>query len=189
MKVLKGFYKGVELAVPEGGLVRPTVDHFKKHISRIARGKNPKIVWDLFAGSGGVGIELLSEGAVEAVFVEQLSRAMDCLKLNIAECRLKNPSTFSQQKHECILSPVEGFLQSPRLEVVKGEPDLIFLDPPYTPEALEKVLAPLLICPLVTTNALILVEHISGHLPSYSNATLEFQEIYGPKVLTGLRRK
>ena len=112
MKILKGDFKGVDLAVPEGGIVRPTVDHLKKNILEMVISEiKPEIVWDLYAGSGGVGLEFLSIGASTLIFVEHWKRAVDCLKLNIAECGLKNPSSFSKKKYDIFLEPVEGFLK------------------------------------------------------------------------------
>lgn len=136
MKILDGIYKGVELTAPDDGSARPTVDHLKKHIRRLTADIKKEIVWDLFAGTGGVGLEFLSGGSQEVVFVEELKRVLACLKLNIAECNLKNPSKFSQQNPVVVQSLVESFLKTP---TTTKSPNLIFLDPPYGKNWMEKI--------------------------------------------------
>jgi 16S rRNA (guanine966-N2)-methyltransferase len=185
MKVLKGEYKGIELAIPEGGLVRPTVDHFKKHIVRIAQSHNVTTVWDLFAGTGGVGIELLSLGATKALFVEYQREAYNCLRLNLAECNLKNPTAFNKQDITTFFESVDIFLTHKKREW--NEPDLIFLDPPYGQD-LEKPLKALMSLAHITSRSLILIEHVSGTLPKEFHKNIILEEIYGPKSLTGLKK-
>jgi 16S rRNA (guanine966-N2)-methyltransferase len=185
MKVLKGAYKGVELAVPEGGTVRPTVDHLKKNIMNLITPFKVEVVWDLFAGSGGVGIELLSQRAKHGVFVDQYKKAMDCIKLNVAECRLKNKAAFAEQTWETVLSSAEDFLKGGGT----SSPDLIFLDPPYD-YSVAKMIPLIFTCPKVTHQTVVLIEHVKENFSEkgFENHIL-FQKIYGPKVLTALIKK
>src|ERR1700683_1020685 len=184
MKILKGSYKGVDLAVPLGtDQVRPTVDHVKKNIFSLLDTFKPKVVWDLFAGTGGVGLEFLSRGSSAAVFVEQSRKATDCLNLNLAECRLKDADTFARQLHEVILSPVSAFLKNPKLKKVTTQPNLIFLDPPYGSAEVKKPIPLILACPLYQASCLVLIEHVLEdlQLPWTGTQTL-FHEVYGPKA-------
>jgi 16S rRNA (guanine966-N2)-methyltransferase len=188
VKILKGAYKGVELASPSDGSVRPTVDHFKKHILRIAEEHKPKVVWDLYSGTGGVGIELMSNFAVEGIFVEQLGKAMDCIKLNVAECRLKNPQNFTRQKWTFFLEPVEQFLKT-ATNSSTAAPDLVFLDPPYGKDMLKKIVPLLASCALVKASTRILIEHVGDEKIIFDSAhSFEIrEETYGPKTLTLLK--
>jgi 16S rRNA (guanine966-N2)-methyltransferase len=190
VKVLKGIYKGIEIATPDHEAVRPTVDHFKKHILRIAEQAKPRVVWDLFAGSGGVGIELLSLGAEHVVFVEQMKQALACLRLNLGECQIKAPRSFLAQKTQVVQSTVEAFLKDPPALGVDALPDLVFLDPPYGQGYMKKFAPLLLGNPLCGPRTLFVAEHVvDDPLPALQNlGRIVFQEIYGPKVLTAFRK-
>lgn len=190
MKILKGAYKGVEITAPETGEVRPTVDHFKKHIIRIFEDHKPKIIWDLFAGSGGVGLEFLSLGASQAVFVEQLKKATACLNLNLAECRFKNPELYSTQNIQVVLASAESFLKNPDHYQIHRTPNLVFLDPPYGQNIMHKVTPLLLSCPLIDKNTIIVAEHVQDDpLPNLKpDGELVSEEIYGPKTISIFRK-
>jgi 16S rRNA (guanine966-N2)-methyltransferase len=190
VKVLKGYYKGIELATPDHEAVRPTVDHFKKHIIRFFEETKPLVIWDLFAGSGGVGIEFLSLGARHVVFVEQLKQALACLRLNLGECQLKDPPRFSAQKAQVIQAPVERFLKEPSAFDSVPSPDLVFLDPPYGQGYIKKFTPLLLSNPLCSEKTLFMAEHVvDDPLPNLGDGgALIKQEIYGPKILSLFRK-
>ena len=74
----------------EGMDTRPTTDRIKETLfNMIAPYLYDSIFLDLFAGSGGIGIEALSRGAMEAVFVEKNPKAMACVKENLQKTHLK----------------------------------------------------------------------------------------------------
>ena len=106
------------------------------------------VVLDLFAGSGGIGIEALSRGAREAVFVENNPKAMDCIKENLKFTKLAG-------KAVTLTSDVMNALY--RLEGEKVF-DYIFLDPPYDRELERKVLEYLSDSDLVYEDTQIIVE-------------------------------
>lgn len=87
---------------------------------------------DLYAGSGALGIEALSRGAAEAVFVERSRRALGCLRQNLATCGLEEHATVVA--HD-VGRALERGLPS-------GPVDIALLDPPYdlAPAALAAVL-------------------------------------------------
>lgn len=190
MKILKGSYKGVPLAAPQDGSVRPTVDHVKKHIFRGDENYRGKAVWDLFAGSGGVGLEYLSRGASELVLVEQQKSAISCIQLNLAECRLKAPATLAQQQVTVVKANVDQFLRDPESYGVHRAPDIVFLDPPYGQGLVARTAEQLLACELITPDTRILLEHVTddplGELGE--RGRLEREETYGPKRLTWFRK-
>jgi 16S rRNA (guanine966-N2)-methyltransferase len=187
MKILKGFYKGVEIAVPIDGPVRPTVDHLKKNIFTLAKKHcpSPQIVWDLFAGSGGVGLEFLSRGARCVVFVERLNKALSCLRLNLGECGIRNSESFASQKTSVVAAPVEDFLITPEKFGGTQQPDLVFLDPPYGQGWMKKIVPQLAACRLVGPKTFFIAEHVTDDpFENTSGAIIIQREIYGPKVLT-----
>lgn len=87
---------------------------------------------DLYAGSGALGIEALSRGAEQAVFVERSRRALDCLRQNLAACGLEEYATVVVQD---VGRALERGLPT-------GPVDIALLDPPYdlAPAALAGVL-------------------------------------------------
>jgi len=91
---------------------------------------------DLFAGTGAVGIEALSRGATEAVFVERSARAVEAIRDNLARARLTEAGTV-------VRSEVTAWLG--RHAAAQGLFDLAVCDPPYEVEGepLERVLAAL----------------------------------------------
>lgn len=119
MRVIAGTAGGVRLVVPETD-VRPTMDRVKAAIfSSLHTGIVGARVLDLFAGTGGLGIEALSRGAASATFVEENRAAVLAIEQNFVRTKLRGPV----RKQE-----VFAFLES----VMKRERfDFIFADPPY----------------------------------------------------------
>ena len=119
MRVIAGSAGGIRLDVPKTG-VRPTMDRVKGAIfSSLGEAIIGARVLDLFAGSGALGIEALSRGAVSAVFVEENSNALAAIERNLARTKLQG-----QVRRQDVFS----FLQStPTREPFR----IIFADPPY----------------------------------------------------------
>ena len=84
MRVIAGSARSLKLKTLEGIETRPTTDRIKETLfNMISPQMYDCIFLDLFAGSGGIGIEALSRGAKEAVFVEKNPKAMECVKENL----------------------------------------------------------------------------------------------------------
>lgn len=89
MRVITGVAKGRRLYAVPGQSTRPVTDRVKVSLFNIlAGGLEDARFLDLFAGTGGVGIEALSRGAAEAVFVERDDRALATIRRNIELTRL-----------------------------------------------------------------------------------------------------
>mgnify|MGYP000248993809 CR=1 FL=1 len=90
MRVIAGSARSLKLKTLEGIETRPTTDRIKETLfNMISPQMYDCIFLDLFAGSGGIGIEALSRGAREAVFVEKNPKAMECVKENLKFTRLE----------------------------------------------------------------------------------------------------
>ena len=77
MRVIAGTARSIPLATPSGKDTRPTTDRIKETLFNILQPDVPGSRFlDLFSGSGGIGIEALSRGASEAVFVESGREAL-----------------------------------------------------------------------------------------------------------------
>jgi 16S rRNA (guanine966-N2)-methyltransferase len=119
MRVIAGSAGGIRLAVPKHG-VRPTMDRVKAAIfSSLGDAVIGAHVLDLFAGSGGLGIEALSRGALSATFVEQDRQSAGIIESNLAKTKLggrvREQDVFAFLRRA---SSVEKF-------------QIIFADPPY----------------------------------------------------------
>ena len=95
MRIVAGKLKGRSLDSPEGDQVRPTSSRVKEAMFNALYSLNAiedAKVLDLFAGSGALGIEALSRGSAEAVFVEKSSRNAKLVRQNIEKCGLGEQS-------------------------------------------------------------------------------------------------
>lgn len=122
MRVIAGSARSLRLKTLDGLDTRPTTDRIKETLFNIMGPTVYDAVFlDLFSGSGGIGIEALSRGAREAVFVENSAKAMSCIKYNLKFTRLESRALT-------ITADVMNALY--RLEEEKTF-DIIFMDPPY----------------------------------------------------------
>ena len=118
MRVIAGKVKGLKLKAPEGLDTRPTTDKTREAIFGSLQFEIPgSRVLDLFAGSGAMGIEALSRGADEAVFIDKSRNAVRCIEDNLKAAHMSAK----------VINP--DF--SSALQRLEGEFDFIFVDPPY----------------------------------------------------------
>ena len=93
MRVISGSARGLKLISPEGIDTRPTLDRVKESVFNIiARDVGGATVLDLFAGSGALGIEALSRGAVHADFADSSSEAAGCIRKNVSNAKFLDKS-------------------------------------------------------------------------------------------------
>lgn len=129
MRVIAGSFKGRKLQTPEGMDVRPTTDKVKEAVfSAVQFDLYGASVLDLFSGSGQMGIEALSRGAEQAVFVDISPKSLNITRNNIS-------SLVLEDKAMCYLSDGRDFLKTDRKSY-----HIAFLDPPYEKGLIEDVL-------------------------------------------------
>ncbi|MHB8150591.1 MAG: 16S rRNA (guanine(966)-N(2))-methyltransferase RsmD [Desulfobulbia bacterium] len=138
MRIISGSARGRKLLAPGqrfGELIRPTSDRAREAIFNILAAKvaGARVV-DLFAGTGALGLEALSRGAVSAVFVDAQRSVVDLIEKNIALCGFGERATVLQR------DLVRGLAFLAPLKPVGGF-DLVFLDPPYSGTLAQRVLA------------------------------------------------
>lgn len=149
MRVIAGKAKRVQLNTVPGMDTRPTTDRIKETLfNMIAHGLGDAAFLDLFAGSGAIGIEALSRGALEAVFVEKNPRAAACIRENLSRTKLEN---------EAVLMTTDVLSALRRMEGTRKF-DYIFMDPPYNLELEKEVLTYLADSALLAEDALLIVE-------------------------------
>ena len=128
MRVIAGKYKGRKLNSPEDNNVRPTTDKAKEALfSILTNDIYGARVLDLFAGTGGLGIEALSRGASYCVFADSSKRSLSLIKSNLEHCKVEEPTRVAAGDYRKVLKNLAG-----RIEDGLEEPfDIILLDPPY----------------------------------------------------------
>ena len=121
MRVISGKYKGKNLIGFDIDGTRPTMDRVKESLFGIIQNniKN-SIVLDLFAGSGSLGIEAISNGATEVYFIDNNIELINIIK--------KNTTGMNDNIH-IIKSDYKNALELIKNSNIKF--DIIFLDPPY----------------------------------------------------------
>lgn len=152
MRVIAGQYRSRKLIAPPGSGTRPTSDRLRETLFNVVAAGIADSVWfDLFAGSGAVGIEALSRGARMAYFVENGSRAIKSIRANLKSLSLTDG--FEVQEREV--------LQSLRmLDAAAVVCDFCFLDPPYADgTAYEQTLGFLSQSRVLTPASVVIAEH------------------------------
>ena len=123
MRVIAGTARRLQLKTPEGLDTRPTTDRIKETLFNM--------IWqdvirtrflDCFAGSGAIGIEALSRGASEAVFIEKNPKAAACIRENLR-------TTHLEERGRLLTCDIISGLR--RIEDQDGAFGVIFMDPPY----------------------------------------------------------
>lgn len=183
MRIIGGSRRGMKLAeVGEGDAaahLRPTSDRVREAIFNLlinAHG-NPVSgarVLDLFAGTGALGLEALSRGAAEVVFVDDGAKALGLMKSNIAKLRAAGETRILRQN-------------ATRLGPNPGAPfGLVFLDPPYGKGLGEVAMAAAAKGGWLAPGAMVVWEEgVAPNLPE--GFALVDQRKYGDTVVTLLR--
>ncbi len=148
MRVIAGSARSLPLKTPEGPDTRPTQDRIKETLFNMLQVDVPGCVFvDLFAGSGGIGIEALSRGAKKAYFIENAPKALACINDNLQFTKFTDQAVVLKQDAVAGLSGI-----------FEKEVDIIFMDPPYECGHEERVLAVLSGMKYVTEDTMIIVE-------------------------------
>lgn len=123
MRVIAGQFRSRPLAAPRGRDTRPTSDRLRETLFNVlAPRMEGAIFLDLYAGSGAVGIEALSRGAKEAIFVENAETALRAIRANLASLGIRGGYSLEARSAATALK---------RLAASGKVVDVVFLDPPY----------------------------------------------------------
>jgi 16S rRNA (guanine966-N2)-methyltransferase len=131
VRIVAGEFGGRRLLVPRDGRVRPTADRVREAWMSILAPELPGArVLDLFAGSGALGLEALSRGALHATFVELAPASLEALRGNIETLGVGSRVTVRR-------GDALRFAQG----LGAGEYDVAFADPPYGADAADRLVA------------------------------------------------
>ncbi|AIQ68704.1 16S rRNA (guanine(966)-N(2))-methyltransferase RsmD [Paenibacillus graminis] len=166
MRVVSGSAKGRPLKSVPGTGTRPTTDKVKEAMfSMIGPYFDGGAALDLFAGTGGLGIEALSRGMDQAVFVDMEQKSIDTVRANLKAARVEEQAEVYRNDAGRALSALEK----------RGRSfDLVFLDPPYRLKYGNELMLTMVQKGLLRQDAVIVLEHESSY---------EY-----PEVIPGFRR-
>ena len=174
MRVIAGELGGRRLQAPRGTVTRPTSDRVREALFAILGDVRGASVLDLFAGSGGLGIEALSRGAAGAVFVDRDARAIRVLRANLESLGI------GAGRADVRRAEAPAALRSARGR--KETYDLVFIDPPYGQAHDWGPELSALLPPLLRPAARVIVES-DRRAPLQLDVELELQRRYGDTTI------
>ena len=179
MRIVGGQYKGRVLSMPKG--IRPTQDKVRKAVFDILQDIEGLSFLELFAGSGSVGLEAISRGACEAVFVESNRDCQSVIRKNIE----------SLKAQACAIYPFETERGLQILHKEGRKFDIVFLDPPYYKDLAKKTLQMLGAYDIVAPNGLVIAQHFKrDDLPQAAGGLVLFKRsTYGDTQLSLYRKE
>ncbi|MBS4207739.1 16S rRNA (guanine(966)-N(2))-methyltransferase RsmD [Bacillus sp. FJAT-50079] len=151
MRVISGACKGRTLKGVPGNQTRPTTDKVKETMFNVIGPYfSGGLGLDLFAGSGGLGIEALSRGLDKVIFVDRDMKAIQTIKANLQTCELVEQSeVFRNDAERALKAIIKRDMQF----------DYIFLDPPYFKQKLAILLQMIEEHHLLKAEGIIICEH------------------------------
>ncbi|MBB6455007.1 16S rRNA (guanine966-N2)-methyltransferase [Salirhabdus euzebyi] len=182
MRVISGKYKGHPLKAVPGKNARPTTDKVKEAIFQVIGPYfDGGLSLDLFAGSGGLGIEALSRGVDKVIFVDKHPRSIQTIYENIKAVK-------EEERTEVYRTEAFRALKAAsKRELVF---DLVFLDPPYGKISFEQLFETLIQGNLVKQGSILVCEHTAEEaLPEKIDKLEQFKkETYGSAIAVSIYR-
>ncbi|MEG6584098.1 16S rRNA (guanine(966)-N(2))-methyltransferase RsmD [Dendrosporobacter sp. 1207_IL3150] len=178
MRIITGKAKGAKLKAPRGLDTRPTTDRVKESIFNILGDVvNGAKVLDLFAGTGNLGLEALSRGATQAVFIDQSAVSIGVIKDNAAHTKLVD---YAEIHKGDVLRVLDRLSNTDRMF------DLVFCDPPYNKGYVRSVLEKLDQNGIFAEQGILVLEH-SRHESvegEWKSLELRRSEKYGETIVS-----
>ena len=148
MRIISGKARGTKLYTLDSMNTRPTLDRVKESIFNIIQNEiEDAVVLDLFAGSGAIGLEMLSRGAKKAVLCDKEKHAIEVIKKNIEKTHMNEKVELYNLDFKLCL------------EKVKNEKfDLIYIDPPYNTDFITQSLKRIIELDIIKKEGKIILE-------------------------------
>jgi 16S rRNA (guanine(966)-N(2))-methyltransferase RsmD len=173
MRIISGKFKGINLEGFNIKGTRPTMDRIKESVFATIQNKiKDSIVLDLFAGSGSLGFEALSLGASKAYFIDNNKEVIKILNKNRQKLNITNLEIMqSDYTNACT------YFYNHQIKF-----DIIFLDPPYDDNLINKALELIVTYKLLNDNGLIICEYTKENI-NEENLCLLKEKKYGEKKI------
>lgn len=151
MRIISGRFRGRKLKGPEDWEIRPTGDRLKETLFNILGPDiSGAVLLDVFGGTGAIGIEALSRGAREVIFIENSSAAHRLILQNLQLCKIENGYRILKQ---------DAFMALRLLARQGFRADIAYFDPPYDWEPYNDLLEIAFARQLLTPNGRAVIEH------------------------------
>ena len=181
MKVISGFLKGRNIEGYDIIGTRPTMSRVKESVfGTIQQDIDNSVFLDLFAGTGNIGIEAISNGAKCCYFVDNNRIAIDIIKKNANKFDISNKCNFLNKDYNKALN---YFIDN------NIKFNIIYIDPPYKMDCLDKIVNIILNNNLLEEDGLIILEY--NNINNKINHDIEVvkNKKYGDKYITILRNR
>lgn len=179
MRITGGRARGRKIYAPKSEKIRVTSDRVRESLFDILSSIEGTAFLDIFAGTGSVGIEALSRGSAEAVFIEKEPLHAIELRKNLALCGFEE---FSR----VIVSTAEKGIRT--LSEQRRKFDIVFADPPYDKGLASETLSMLAESNLLTGNGILVLEHSFREDIAVSDAfVMTDRRRYGDTVISFLK--
>ena len=185
MRIIGGKYKGLKLLPPNSTKIRPTSDRLKESLFSIITSNKYKIniggshVLDICSGTGSLGIEAFSRGAIKVYFIDKDQRSIHLIYKNIAKL---NIDTQIQNNVKIIKDEATKALKNINMIF-----QIVLIDPPYNTNIIEKCLFQLKELNLINQDSYVFAESSKAEKINYDGYQILDIKIYGSSKLTILR--
>ncbi len=153
MRVIAGTARSIPLTAPSGSNTRPTTDKIKETLFNILQfDLQGSVFMDIFAGSGAIGIEALSRGARQAIFVDSGRDAISCIEANVKKCRFTDRSIIVKAD----AAQTAAYIK--KADTADADKLIIFMDPPYEKDLELPVLKAIAESGILKEDSIIIVE-------------------------------
>ena len=172
MRIVGGEHRGARIFAPKGKDTRPTSDRVREAAFNLIGPVDGATVLDLFAGSGAMGLEAVSRGAVSATFVENDREAVRSIERNLEKLRVTGARVVQRDVRQALATDSRTY-------------DLVLCDPPYGYSEHER-LAPYLVKALAP-DGLLVYETGAREEPQIQGLRVRTSRTYGSARLTLFR--
>ena len=166
MRIISGSLKGKKILLPKNNETRPLKDLAKESIFNVINHSNKfnlninnASVLDIFSGVGSFGLECLSRGANQVVFIENYSEALTILKKNLNNLISKNNYKIIEQ----------DVYDNGTLAQLNYKFNIIFLDPPFKNKNIENILLNIKKNKILSENGIIIIHRHKNSKDNFSS--------------------
>lgn len=179
MRITGGIHRSRKLETPKNDLVRPTSDKVRQAVFNMLHSRDvieESIVIDAFCGTGALGLEALSQGAVFCTFFDKSKSSIELCKANVASLK-------ETERSKIFIQDVTKLKQKP--EELRAA-TLVFLDPPYHQNLIPKAIEAFYQFGWLTPDCFFVMEMAKDEIPDGAQVKIVQEKIYGDtKILLG----